>query len=204
MSTNYSGNIVLSDATNGQYQNIYASQNYGTFFGVFAKFTFQKSTNKITTLTLKMINYKGTLNLEFIDYEIIQTEMQNKQTQITLALKMKASLRSSGKDEIEIKKADLVKLKVKSNDLFLVSKSFHALNGDSQYDVDRRQKEDPLKPSTHPPLAPFVNGVFDNEFYYRNGSVIEKKAINDNNMNSANMLDGSPSCKQRMSIVYVV
>ena len=72
----FSSNIVLSANDSMRIQAIYASQLYGTFFGVFANFNVEKfvdsdgKTDKnkliITKINFTLINYKGEKNIKII------------------------------------------------------------------------------------------------------------------------------------------
>lgn len=50
---------------NDVYHFIYASELYGTLFGIVGKFTFSKETLKVTGVDLQLLNYKGVMNMGF-------------------------------------------------------------------------------------------------------------------------------------------
>jgi len=204
MALEHAGNIVLAETLNDTFQNIYASQNYGTFFGVFGKFKFNKTSKKIQELTLQIINYKGLINLEFVDYSLIQYENAAEDNIIELSVSLKGSLRTSGKEELSISQEDLNALDLNAVDYFIINKSLKALNGDSQEEVDARVMNGSNQSDL--PLDPMSNGVFDEEFYYRNGKLIDKISMNDNRLPAGGDLekDGSPSCKQRISVMHIM
>lgn len=58
------GYLKISDNTNFQF--VYASQCYQTFFSIYAKFTVDKK-GKLQTIEFKLVNYKGTINLGFYE-----------------------------------------------------------------------------------------------------------------------------------------
>ncbi|MCK5400786.1 MAG: hypothetical protein KAJ28_04060 [Flavobacteriaceae bacterium] len=59
---NLIGNIDLSNETD--FQSVYASQLYGTFFMIYAKFkSKQKTKYELENIELKLLNYKGLINL---------------------------------------------------------------------------------------------------------------------------------------------
>src|SRR5689334_20081329 len=52
------------------YHFIYASQLYGTFFGIYANFAGDKTASgdyQINKITLRLVNYKGAVNIGFTD-----------------------------------------------------------------------------------------------------------------------------------------
>ena len=55
----FSTTILLSPEENNRYQAIYASQRYGTFYGLFGKFDIEKKGKKtfLRGIDLKLINY---------------------------------------------------------------------------------------------------------------------------------------------------
>ena len=56
--------FLVLDAKNEQdYQLIYPSQLYGTFFTVSAKITLSKSKKKVTGIDISLVNYKGMYNI---------------------------------------------------------------------------------------------------------------------------------------------
>jgi hypothetical protein len=50
---------------NDVYHFIYASELYGTLFGIVGKFTFSEETLKVTGVDLQLLNYKGVMNMGF-------------------------------------------------------------------------------------------------------------------------------------------
>ena len=64
----FSSNVFLNEQNNDRYQLVYSSQLYGTFFSVYGKFTV--SNNTLKAVKLKLINYKGVLNLNLTDFVI--------------------------------------------------------------------------------------------------------------------------------------
>lgn len=61
----YYTTIVLSEGRSNDFQLVFASQVYGTFFGIYAKldFTRQSGRLKLNKITFRMINYKGQINI---------------------------------------------------------------------------------------------------------------------------------------------
>jgi len=66
------GAVELANKKNGKqpvYHAVYASQLYGTFFGVFGEFRTKKAAKKdaleITRITFRILNYSGIVNIGF-------------------------------------------------------------------------------------------------------------------------------------------
>jgi hypothetical protein len=61
----YYTTIVLREGRSGDFQLVFASQVYGTFFGIYAKLDFTKLSGrlKLNKITFRIINYKGQINI---------------------------------------------------------------------------------------------------------------------------------------------
>ncbi len=139
----YIGNINLSNQDD--YQAIYASQLYGTFFSVFGKFTCSKSDKDeyiLEKIAFKIINYKGVINLGISNVKgIYEIPNDNGIIQKTINIEVQAL---NTADEFEL---DCTGVKLKKNELFIAERT--------------------LKPM-HNGMA-LNNSAFDDEFYYREG-----------------------------------
>lgn len=59
----FSSIISLNPNYEGCWQSVYFSQLYGTSFGLYAKIIFNKKERTIDKISLRLINYKGVINL---------------------------------------------------------------------------------------------------------------------------------------------
>lgn len=159
-------NISLSPTNCGEniYQPIYSSQLYGTFFIVYANFeTSEDSDNYfLHKIKLKIINYKGLINLGITGASFYKTEgcdpenpiINNKNIMLNykggyIELKVRA-LYNSDNDILVDNISEPIKIS-KNNSYLNVTRKLDQMHGDDRV---------------------FENGVFDNEFFYRDG--IEK------------------------------
>ncbi|MEK6154549.1 hypothetical protein WIW50_14865 [Flavobacteriaceae bacterium 3-367] len=128
------------------YQNIYSSQLYGTFFMVYAKFSTETCEGgyKIKSITLRLLNYKGPINLGIARAKLIQ-----KRDGDTKSAKLKIEVQALKPSNIDV-------------GVEIVPGLECSIGGDIY--VDRSLK---------PLGSDFVDGVFENEFRYREG--FEKK-----------------------------
>lgn len=162
----YSSNVQFKPEANNRFQAVYASQVYGTFFSIFAKFTVEpvlivnenqetvveEDSVQLTRVDLKLINYKGLFNIELIDEKLnIQkaTETNTNTETLLLNLKVKAATEDNFNTTQEI-----------------ILDSPITINHGTYFSIVRKLL--PLSGSFSPE-RPYVNGVFDNEFYYRDG-----------------------------------
>lgn len=129
------------------YQAIYTSQSYGTFYVVYAEFTTEDDNDNyyVKNIKLKLVNYKGLINLGIADATF------------------KPILDADGHS-----RGALINLTVKAfeNDSFTVSNcdSNHPFpKKDAQLLVNRNLA------AMHSNKSPLEKGVFDEEFYYRDG-----------------------------------
>ncbi|WP_036150758.1 hypothetical protein [Maribacter forsetii] len=138
----FAGYIDLKD--NSEWQEIYSSQLYDTFFGIFAIFTCDGSSKNdsyiLSKMKLTIINYKGVCDLGITDVEINATSDSSK---FILKIEVQALNGSTTCD------LDCNDLKIPRNKAEIL--------------VDRRVKK------MHSNGSALSNGLFDNEFYYREG-----------------------------------
>lgn len=139
------GNVNLSNSDD--YQSIYASQLYGTFFAVYAKFEVadinpSDGVYKLTGLRLKILNYKGIVNLGIVQGHLLPVENNYNEPKAD-GWRLILELQALGG----------------STDCIIQCQSNEFKKGDSFLGVDRRLKE-----------LPNMGGfIFDNEFNYREG-----------------------------------
>lgn len=136
---NFTGYVDLSN--NENFQEIYSSQLYGNFFGIFS--SFQINSNKdncyeLNRMELQLFNYKGVVNMGISNAEIFKVE--------------------EGKF--------IIKLEVQAlneQDSCGFNCNNISIPKGSKILIDRRLKK------MHADCKALRNGLFDNEFYYREG-----------------------------------
>jgi len=156
-----SSNIHLSNDSNNRYQFVYASQSYGTFYGVYAQFIVNKDI--LIGAKFKLVNYKGILNIGLksvsyigiADQDIIYEEEEEEEDKIKTRTSINVPcLNFSIKVQAFIKNKERITDKINCN-----------LN-DLKKD---RNKEYYI--SVERTLIPFKHNdfLFDTEFRYRDG-----------------------------------
>ena len=85
MVNNLIGTINLKNVID--YQFIYASQNYGTFYAIYAQFEIDN--NYITRINFELINYKGNINLGFNEHDISPAHTEVHESKLHLLLNVK-------------------------------------------------------------------------------------------------------------------
>jgi len=144
----YVGNVNLTNHTD--FQAVYFSQLYGTFFGVFCKFDCDENENDanycLEQVDFRLINYKGPLNLGITKVESKHLHEEDGVFHVVFKIEVQAL---GGKLEYPYQcHIDVPKLK-------------------SMFHFDRRV----LKMKEY--SMDQVSSVFDNEFYYREGLIDE-------------------------------
>ncbi|WP_160111952.1 hypothetical protein [Aquimarina sp. AU58] len=174
----YTSNISLTPEDNNRFQSIYASQSYGTFYAVFARFTVhdiitsdhQVVPNKklLEQIELKLVNYKGNINMAFAKKSEIDEDSLEKTTsgnEIKTFL-LKINIKGAVGDNIGL--IDVLyfeePLIIENDTYFTVIRELLTLSG--------KTKEEFNKPEEN---SPFVNHIFDEEFYLRDGENMERK-----------------------------
>ena len=129
------------------YQSIYSSQSYGTFFIVYANFKTTEDENNyyVKEIKLKIINYKGLINIGIENASFIK---EFDADDISLGGTLKITLKALDKDEADVHCCD-------ENHPFPKNNSYLF--------VDRKLSK------MHPQGVNFENGIFDEEFFYRDG-----------------------------------
>lgn len=129
------------------YQAIYTSQSYGTFYVVYAEFTTKEDNDNyyVQNINLKLVNYKGLINLGIADATfkpVLDKDGFSKGALINLSIK------AFEKDSITISNCDAKHPFSKKDAQLLVNRNLVAM---------------------HAGKSPLENGLFDEEFYYRDG-----------------------------------
>lgn len=155
---NLTGNVVLGSTENHN-QFIYGSQLYGTNFGIFCDFIVKKPDSdkkecKIISATVSIINYKGILDLGFLDKPTLELKeyqfgVDEKEIALVMDIKLQAVVAGASTYSQKVS-IDIEDDLINEDHLFVVKRELIKLN-DKNLD------------------NPIVKGVFENEFYYRDG-----------------------------------
>lgn len=159
------------------YQAIYTSQSYGTFYVVYAEFTTEEDNDNyyVKNIKLKLVNYKGLINLGIADATFIP--IKDKFDGHSRGALISLTVKAFEHEDFIIKNCDATHPFPKLNSYLKVNRKLLAM---------------------HPDKSPIENGIFDEEFYYRDGidprgkkglslqersnsvNVSDEKIINDN------------------------
>ncbi|WP_024772144.1 hypothetical protein [Aquimarina macrocephali] len=153
---NYSTNVFFKEKDE-RYQLVYSSQMYGTFFGVYACFTVSKTT--VESVRFKLINYKGPLNigLKHVDFlGLIEEQLEPEKDDITgpiiNCMAFDLTLQALHPE---------VTFPPKTDPEQLINCNLTDLQNDHYLSV--RRKFEKIGSSA------IEGGIFDSEFYYRDG-----------------------------------
>lgn len=155
--------INLDDSTNAQ--AIYASQVYGTFFAIYAKIDAKSHDSdnydyKLNSVKLIMMNYKGHFDLG-ITKAILLPEFGKDKKQVGAKLKIEVqALHGLGDNSFEVD----------------IHNDFIGLNKKDFIETERYLRPIHMDLDTEPSIenrdTPIKNGIFDDEFYYREGEIL--------------------------------
>lgn len=171
------GTLEFSGNLADKKQFIYGSQLYETIFGVYAEIKLKPRKDitspeiPIKSIDLTILNYKGTLDLGFHKHikpickykKVFDEEGKFKYHVIIIKFELKAIV--SGESEYN-SPVQLDKSLSKLNDVKPNEKVFLYVERDLEPIWSHLQCKPPLK-----------NGVFDNEFFIRNGTRYERRKI---------------------------
>jgi hypothetical protein len=172
---NFNSNIRLTANDNNRYQTVYASQSYGTFYAVFAKFTVLDILDNegqvvpkkklLEKINLKLINYKGLLNISLEKGSEKDPNAYERRTD-SKSLLIKIKVKGAADGELNTEDEILFNEPVVIEDGMFVSiiRELLTLSG--------KTNEEFMDDSEN---TPFVGGVFDDEFYERDGVLTKKK-----------------------------
>jgi len=227
---NYCGNFLIDKNHKDVYQNFYASQVYlNSFFGIYAKYNIDKSKTEkavnglyLKSIKLKLVNFKGLFNVELPDpkeypeekryvfreeYHIDDDGLPKKSKDIVITLFIKGSVLKKPNTTSTIDPREIL---FNNGDRIVVERRLLALNGDSPEEAIARVRKPEQEGEKE--FAPYIGGVFDEEFYYRNGIYLDQKKETDNNFtdghiynpdNDFNLFFGSPSCRKSRLILTI-
>jgi len=222
----YTGNILLDKSSNGQFQNLYASQSYGTFFGVYAKFDIVQIKGRqciLNGITLELANFKGLLNIGFLQnqrsYEIHTKKHPNKNTKdIIIDMYVKGNVGEIPKNKLYIGNCNELndfnngdRLIVRRRLFSLKEQPYANISGSGQIDARRsRQLNNPGGDSNPHINDAYHGGIFDEEFYFRNGKSLDIKTETDHYFTEKEVkneeievFNDSRSCRRSISQIIV-
>lgn len=136
------------------YQALYSSQLYGTFFMVYGKFKAKKSQENsnayhIQSLKLRILNYKGPVDLKIQDAQLLDLKTENYVEKDGALLKIKVGIMGGGYEYDVTNFPELNLTKDPKNYLY-VKREVKAMSKQEMNET----------------------GIFDNEYYYREGFTI--------------------------------
>ncbi len=157
---NYSTTVSLTPDDNDRFQVVYASQRYGTFFGVFGKFKIRKEENKtlLDQIDFELINYKGPVNISLIKIEIDTVAIETVRGIDTILAKLDFQ-QAMGPAVTERSFSFAPPVEIKQNSYFSIISDLLPLSGSHDSKVD------------------FVNGFFDSEYFYRDGLTTHPREV---------------------------
>lgn len=171
----FSSNISLRKGDEERYQQLYATQLYGTLFGVFGKFTWEHVDGglKIKRICLRGINYKGPYTLKIVDRfdePFVQQSRKVDGQVLILELFLKADTSQRHKFPEVVwdfeEKYPNDEFILRDNDYFRINRNLLPMVDKKDGPIERRA---------------FKNGMFDEEFYYRDGLYVREKSENSEN-----------------------
>lgn len=180
-------NINTKDTTNKQV--IYASQLYGTFFSVSAILKIREETTGekyLDSVDLYLLNYKGNLNIGILRQETID-DFECDGVDMKITLHLKANINSHGLHPSKCTSIPCANFKVDDLETLLTTRELHRMN-DNIADVYQNLE----------------HGVFDSEYFRRDGIAIENQADVDDVKGIGNLapyvdINTSGRCKDTFS-----
>ena len=153
----YYTSIVLSDGRSNDFQLVFASQVYGTFFGIYARFDFTRQSErfKLNKITFRIINYKGQINIG-IDAVKPPEYNKNDPKNLNFIFYLKGYMPPLQDYECDFTRDEIY------------------LEDGSQITFKRSMRN-----FTERPDDTFNMGVFDDEFYFRDGLFPIKAPVSD-------------------------
>ena len=156
--------------SNTGYQLLLTSSLYGTNFAIFGKFSIleEGNTSTIQKLDLKIYNYKGILDLGFSTRHNTQiTSKTNDEGESFVYVKLFLRAVVSGDEQInetQFEPLTAYRLSVIPEETIEISAPYYL-----------KTERELIPISGNIDANPITNGVFDSEFYYRDGAEYFKK-----------------------------
>lgn len=174
------GNVSFKNQSD--FQSIYSSQLYGTFFAVYAKFTLDENDEKLQTIELALINYKGDYNLGLVENKITEEELvvNEESGMLKFKIHVRALSKSYGGNTVTLKLENPIDLS--GLDIFFIDRKLYPMHTDK-----------------HGNSIGIYNGLFDKEFYYRDGDLLVKRPRIDYEISS--FLKPGDRCKTATNMI---
>ena len=226
----YCSHVLISEDTQDLWQNLYSSQSYNTFYSVYSKFDLDNYDGKecsLDLITLKIINYKGSLDIGFYQdsdsqnpyhkgyilrkesFKNIPNGHKHDHYYVLQIFTCARVGNPKSRFEIQIDKSELADLKISDGQLLFVERVILSFDGKSS-DFINGLPDSSVQSFYESSMK--SRGVFDGEFFYRNGFLKAKRKDTDASLlkNTFNpetgvlngvgtLLDGNPSCHNRVN-----
>ncbi len=172
---NYSTNLTCNPSHNFRKQFMFASQAYGTFYGIYGAFTtksiIDESGNidpdkaKIEKIDLELVNYSGLVNISLENAYVESCDNKTVDGKVKQDLKVIVVVKGVvlKEPETEFPLKDFSKIpdqEIYNNADFEMKRTLLSLNGQKWQDIDKSSKK-----------VSAVGGIFDSEFFERNGKL---------------------------------
>lgn len=156
MKKSLSASVNFND--NENFQAVYSSQLYGTFFMIYARFETDYDEDdkayQLKKAELFLANYKGTINLGIVQAEFF---LDKKSKEAGFKIEVQALYESKPKDLI----------------VNNIDEKFKFYRGNSNLHIVRKTKRMHQVGKLSANKAPAIkNGIFDDEFFYREGPIM--------------------------------
>lgn len=190
--------------------------------------TEKRESLSLREINLQLINFKGLLNIGFPKgreenkYKIktiFQKDadgkpIKNRNKTILITLFVRAGIETDIDSEAKLSLHGEDLNPILTGDRIIVSRELLSLKG-QKYSEVLELKRHPKKGTLDEGFSPIVNGVFDEEFYYRNGMLLRRRGDGDFALDATahkyefkdaipELLDGTPSCKDSDNKVTVI
>jgi len=194
MSKNYSTTVSLNTNDSNRWQFVYASQAYGTFYGIYALFTTRELFNDdgsvdntkvgVEEISLELINYKGPVDLSLIDFEVTPPAYNTEEPSNTTPMIIDVKIQANISNEVQTDANKPTNFVVNHDTRLEVNRVLLSINGltKDELDAEDLRLSDDLAnqnitkaqyDAAVTSLA-FKGGVFDEEYFFRNGKLQPK------------------------------
>ncbi|MGB3466216.1 MAG: hypothetical protein WBA74_13140 [Cyclobacteriaceae bacterium] len=172
MKLEFSSNLSLNEEDAHRYQFVYATQLYGTLFGVYARVHSEVSDHeaKLTKIDFIGINYKGDNTISLLSHFDKPTYAKNQETGVrVLQIKLEVQAGRNAPQHIDPVTLDLAgtfhedEFVLRRGDYLKIQRMLIPMVTDDSLPLVERA---------------FYNGHFDSEFYVRDGLFVKYKDQN--------------------------
>jgi len=196
MSKNYSTTVSLSPSESDRWQFVFASQAYGTFYGIYALFTTREvyvsegSTDVDPTkvgverIEFELINYKGPVDLSLMNVSVTPPNYEQEGAAEGTPMIVEVELQANIGEETKTDAENPVNLVVQHGTRLEVNRVLRSLGGMTKGELDARVQEldaslanGTISPEDYNKAInelSFKGGVFDEEYFFRNGKLQPK------------------------------